>query len=314
MPNKDSIYFLINPNSGGKNAARLIRKLKEYSDGTHTHISVDELSYGHIAEHIEKAHGFHTVVVGGGDGTVSQLLQKLSSHPRVGILPLGTGNDLGREHGLLSLPHQTPQSIVDFYLTKPTQPFFLGCLEYGEHFSEKIYFSNYVSVGFDAKVIADFDALRKSRFWGKVRSVWINRLGYLYASVRNIRHGLIQRAHIGDNNLIKIHINKACRSIFFSNIRSAMGLGETNSVSSGFDKKIESLVLYNVLGYVSFLFNNSLSWLRPAFLGSAEVWQVSGMSDEVYVQYDGEPFGRFTSSEFRVTTGMKVNLIVNRGA
>ena len=55
--------------------------------------------------------GFDTIIAAGGDGTVSSVvhgLSTLASPPRLGILPLGTGNDLART---LAIPLDLAQAI-----------------------------------------------------------------------------------------------------------------------------------------------------------------------------------------------------------
>ena len=91
------VHFLINPRSGRAKARQLIEYLRNLAANSGHTLSVDAIDFPRLAEQIEQARTAGTVVIGGGDGTVSHLLGRFRGHPRIGILPLGTGNDLARE-------------------------------------------------------------------------------------------------------------------------------------------------------------------------------------------------------------------------
>src|SRR5688572_15528581 len=66
--------------------------------------------------------GFDTLVAAGGDGTVSWVVQglsTLSAPPRLGVLPLGTGNDLART---MAIPLEI-EKAVDALLAEIERPF-----------------------------------------------------------------------------------------------------------------------------------------------------------------------------------------------
>lgn len=260
---------------------------------------------------MEKAKQAETVVLGGGDGTISNFLNELKQHPRIGVLALGTGNDLARELGIVGqIDLSDPCQIIEFYRTKPTREFTLGLLEYGEEFSKQTHFINYVSFGFDAKVVADFARWREKKICSTFRSVWSNRFAYALASLANLNYQLPNDLLVVNEVSGERHQIKQAKGIIFANICSVMGLGKSNLSGSAFDDQIESLIVQNVMAYGSMLLNHRLALLHPKFLGSSALWRVIHLPSYLHLQLDGEPRPDIVSTEFRVSTGEKVNFII----
>ena len=70
------------------------------------------------------AAGFETIIVGGGDGTLSGVMEAFANQPiRLGILPLGTGNDLARTLGIPLDPDGAARVIADAHIAQID----LGC-------------------------------------------------------------------------------------------------------------------------------------------------------------------------------------------
>lgn len=101
---------LVNVQAGGGEQVRALRTLvSEYSTWTvwecHT---PDDLE---AAASRLQAEGYEQVVAAGGDGTVHALVNALMQHDvacRVGVLPVGTGNDLART---LALPGEPDEAL-----------------------------------------------------------------------------------------------------------------------------------------------------------------------------------------------------------
>ncbi|MBY0294441.1 MAG: lipid kinase [Methylobacterium sp.] len=108
------------------------------------------------------------VILGGGDGTLNAAAQALAegSLP-LGILPLGTANDLARSLGLPS----DPVAAAEVITRVPARPVDLGCVN--GH-----YFFNVASVGFSADLAGELTSDLKKRF---------GTIGYAVAAVRLLR-------------------------------------------------------------------------------------------------------------------------------
>lgn len=115
-----------------------------------------------------EARGMDLVILGGGDGTMNSAARALvETRLPLGILPLGTANDLARS---LSLPLDLVEAARVIATTEP-QPVDLGWVN--GH-----YYFNVASIGFSADLAAELTADAKKR-WGKI--------GYAIAAFRLLR-------------------------------------------------------------------------------------------------------------------------------
>lgn len=111
------------------------------------------------------------LVVGGGDGTVSSVLNRLAGEPiEIGIVPLGTTNNFARS---LSLPLGVDDAVATIKTCKG-HPVDLGVLN-------GMYFTNVASVGMSADIARQTTDAAK-RQWGRfayaltgLRSLWTHR-------------------------------------------------------------------------------------------------------------------------------------------
>ncbi|WP_019906304.1 lipid kinase [Methylobacterium sp. 77] len=114
------------------------------------------------------AKGCDLVILGGGDGTMNSAAPALvETGLPLGILPLGTANDLARSLGLPTDPVEAARLIG----TAQPQPVDLGWVN-GR------YYFNVASIGFSAELAGDLTAESKKK-WGT--------LGYAIAAMRVLR-------------------------------------------------------------------------------------------------------------------------------
>lgn len=99
--------------------------------------------------------GYDTVIAGGGDGTVNEVINGLvGSQSRLGVIPMGTANILALE---LNLPYEI-EAACQVIATGKTRRIDLGN-------ASGRYFSCMAGVGFDAHVIQKADSKLK-KVWG----------------------------------------------------------------------------------------------------------------------------------------------------
>lgn len=106
----------------------------------------------HASEIAAQAAGYDTVVALGGDGTVHEVVNGLmqipaEQRPRLGVVPIGSGNDFAYAAGL---PLDNAQEAVRRALTGAARAVDVGLIKDGTGRSE--YFDNTVGLGFDGAI------------------------------------------------------------------------------------------------------------------------------------------------------------------
>jgi diacylglycerol kinase (ATP) len=98
---------------------------------------------------------FESVIAAGGDGTLNQVLNGLITFPRnkiprLGLIPLGSGNDFARTYGLCADAHQ----LVQLLKSNPKPPLDVGKIECGDNgVTVTRYFINECSLGMGPEVV-----------------------------------------------------------------------------------------------------------------------------------------------------------------
>jgi diacylglycerol kinase (ATP) len=143
---------------GGKNRDALIRKLKDAlrAEVRFTKRKGDARRLARNA----MTKGFDYIIAGGGDGTLNEVINGVAAEParvRLGVLPLGTGNDFART---LNLPSSVEENI-DILLSRQTKAIDLVRMQ-----SDRIrYFVNVSAGGFSGMVDEKL-TLAIKRTWG----------------------------------------------------------------------------------------------------------------------------------------------------
>jgi len=155
------LLFLVNPVSGAGAgvplAARIAQEMRSrLPKGLY---DVMFTTSDATAQARELSAEYETVVAAGGDGTISRIARGIAGQPeppRLGVIPLGTGNDCARSLGLLPLRRRGGLgALIDLAMQGRTRP--VDMLSFGQ----RHLFMNYAGLGRDAAIAAAFDRVRR---------------------------------------------------------------------------------------------------------------------------------------------------------
>jgi len=168
---------IVNPTAGGGRALRAVPWLRERL-GPRPEARFEITRRAGDAESLAAGaaeSGHDRVIVVGGDGTVQEVVNGLLAgdrRPELGIVPLGSGNDLARSVGLPADPAPAWHAAIG----SNTQPLDVARARNGE--GAERWFASAGGIGFDAQVAA---AMTDRRGWQA------GRAGYLLTTLSELR-------------------------------------------------------------------------------------------------------------------------------
>lgn len=177
-----SIAFLINPISGGGIGRTVFHQLPEIMESfgfSRNQWRAELTEAGRLAEQTDTLlAAARKVIAVGGDGTIGFVLNRLrltrAQDIQIGLIPLGTGNDLGRSLGVFRIYNQRGLlACVKRILKAECATFDLW--DVNGHLT----LASYLSLGMDAAILHDFDSARKK---GRIpKGSLFNKLYYVKA-------------------------------------------------------------------------------------------------------------------------------------
>ncbi|HEX5668965.1 MAG TPA: YegS/Rv2252/BmrU family lipid kinase [Chitinophagaceae bacterium] len=160
MPRK--LIFLVNPISGTKGKKHIIDTITRTLDSAGIAFEFVNTNADGRFDLIEKKiteENIRTVVIIGGDGTVSHVTNALRHLPvDFGIIPTGSGNGLALAAGIPRDPAKALDIIIN------GRPSMIDAFTINGHFSCML-----SGIGFDAKVAHDFARQKKRGLWTYVK-------------------------------------------------------------------------------------------------------------------------------------------------
>ncbi len=298
------ILFLINPVSGKLAGQSLKDCIISELNGVLDRGSYDiEFS----ARDIEKQCNNHLsnyeiVVVAGGDGTISQVVKVitcLEKKPKLGIIPIGSGNDLANSVGTLHLyKSQGLGALLKMILRCKVVN--MNILSMGN----KFIFTNYFGIGNDAKTSVDFDRLRYVPVLRNICSCFLNKAIYGILALKNIFYRIpfdVEIRYENEHSTTEvISLNKELREIVITNTKTYAGM-ELSSKCRMDDGKFEVTVIRGMWEWIHLFF--ALLLKKPLDTITQNLMQFQtdrlelNFTGDTFCQVDGDKYDSFSKGE-----------------
>src|SRR4030043_1158582 len=145
--------LIYNPKADWGHASEKVAELKTLVD-EYGVVDWSETAYPKHATELSRQAGeagYDLVIAIGGDGTIHEVVNGLmqvqpENRPRLGIVPLGSGNDFAHSIGITGSPAESLKKII----TGQPKPIDVGVFDIGH--GKREYFNNTFGLGFDATV------------------------------------------------------------------------------------------------------------------------------------------------------------------
>jgi YegS/Rv2252/BmrU family lipid kinase len=306
------VLFLINPVSG-KLAGRSLKEciISELSGV----LECDSFDIEYSEKDIEKQcknllSNYEIVVVAGGDGTVSQVVKviaRLERKPKLGIIPIGTGNDLANSLGVLHIykSHGLAALLKIILRCKVVKLDILSL-------DNKFIFTNYLGIGSDAKISGDFNRLRYMPVFRNICSCISNKAFYGLLVLKNILYRIpfdIEVSYENEHSTTEaITINKGLCEILITNTKVYAGGVELSSKCRMDDGKFEVTVIRGIREWIqmsfAMLLKRPLDTISPNLIQFQTDRLELKFTGDTFYQVDGEKYDSFSKGEKKLSVNM----------
>ena len=299
------ILFLINPVSGKLVGQSLKDCLVSELNGVLEHESFD-IEYSEIdieGQCKNLLQNYEIVVVAGGDGTVSQVVEvitRLEKKPKIGIIPIGTGNDFANSIGVLHVyKSQGLGMLLKMILRCNVAKMDILSLD------NNFIFTNYLGIGSDAKISVDFNRLRYKPFFRKICRCISNKAFYGLLVLKNIFYRIpfdIKISYKNEHSKTEsIAVKKGLCGILITNIKIYAGGVEMSSKCRMDDGKFEVTVIRGVWEWIHLLL--AMLCKKPLDTMTSNLMQIQtdrlelNFIGDSFCQVDGERYDSFADGE-----------------
>ncbi|MCP4253688.1 MAG: hypothetical protein GY775_09810 [Candidatus Scalindua sp.] len=302
------ILFLINPVSGKLVGQSLkdciVSELNGVVDRECFDIEYSEIDIEGQCKYLLS--NYESVVVAGGDGTVSQVVKvidRLEKKPKLGIIPIGTGNDLANTIGFLHIyKSQGLGALLKIILRGNVSK--MDILSLGN----KLIFTNYLGIGNDAKISCDFNRLRLKPVFRKICSCISNKAFYCLLILKNIFYRIPFDLEIRFENEHSttevVTINKGVCEVLITNTKVYAGGVEISSRCRMDDGKFEVTVIRGMRERIylllAMLCKKPLDTISPNLMQFQTDRLEMKFTGDTFCQVDGETYDSFAEGEKRL--------------
>lgn len=288
MTQKNSLFLIVNPNAGQKNFKRSWQSIQNILNSKNIDFSFeftkqqkDEISL--VDKAVQK--GFRNIIVVGGDGTLHHTVNGImgqryikSSDIKLGIIPLGTGNDWVRTY---HIPNSIEESI-DIILNNETDFQDIGKIIYSNGKEE--YYNNLAGIGYDGYVVNKLNSLKR-----------FGSIAYLLSGLQGLLFYKKNRFQIKFNNH---QVEEKCLMILFGICQYSGGgmqmTKESNPKDGFLDLTIaKNFSFFDLVLNLPGLYNGNIvnhKKVETHKVTSVEIEELSSTAS--YIEADGELIGK----------------------
>ena len=227
--------IIANPRAGHSRGARAIRELRLLLGAREINYELFETRYpGHATELARRLaeKGTSRIIVFGGDGTISEVVNAtVNTEIELGVISVGTGNDLARS---LGLPYNKPEKALEVVLTgEPTK------VDVG--WEQDRFFISTLGLGFPAIIAHEANKMKHLK----------GSLAFFAATYKAINHLRSVPARITLDN---VTLNVNCTAVLIQNTRFCGG-GLLMAPAARMDDGLFDVVVVNDIGKVDLMLN-----------------------------------------------------------
>lgn len=308
--------FMVNPASGSEKGVRIAKAIVPALAGMGLSASAYVIQmttlppdYAALRRLIA---GDCALVAVGGDGTVNDLVRaalEAGSDCALGVIPVGTGNDLARVTGTHALlARHGLEAVLRALLQGRTRP--LDVWRAGDRL-----FTNYLSVGLDAAVTADFHVRRQLGLF-PTGSVTGNKAAYALCALKGLSrriHGSRAELSLADGSLLQLDL-QGCTSFILANIPSYGGGALSACDIRQNDGLLQATIIRSPMSLAGmFLVQHLLPWHRSAYAAKLECLAVRKvilhLGQDEFLQMDGESCSELVGRSLCVEKAGSVRLL-----
>lgn len=311
--------FLINPVSGGGQGKVIQQYLPEIMaslDYKDDQWKAEFTKHDGMEEQIKDAlANTETLIAVGGDGTVSSVLSIMVSSDyaksvKIGLIPLGTGNDLARvlnlykpyvDKGLLFLVRRLLQAKA--------RPFDIWKV------NGKFAFANYFSGGIDARIAHDFNRDRSEGAFNS-NSVFANRRHYVKSFFADRLYRLKQCKvdYVDEQDRPQSEILDGGRTVIVGNIPSFAGGSNPFYNSDMADGLLEVVCVPSMLKFLTAIAVGTVpllgNFVKKHFLISHKAKSLTlNFAEDEFLQLDGEDLSGKLGGHVQIDYACKVKIL-----
>ena len=240
----NSFFIVVNPSSGNTNFKKSWKTITHFLKLKNINFSYSFTEYRkHEVIIVDKAikQGYRNIISVGGDGTLHHVVNGImkqryikTSKIKLGVIPLGTGNDWIKTY---NIPNSIKKSI-DIIVKNNTILQDIGCIKLSN--GKKEYFNNLAGTGYDGYVVKNLNNLKK-----------IGSLAFIVSGLYSLFSYKKTKYSISFNNKT---INEKCLMILFGICKYSGGGLRVTKDPNPKDGLLDITIVKNI-SFLDLLFN-----------------------------------------------------------